>query len=255
METIMGEAKRICDSERQASRLFDRALEQDIPRFDRQELVLGRVLGRGGFCEAREITSIKLVKGRKSETAKPRKLARGESDSSLPLPNESTREFLARRVWSKSSKYVIKQLNVALIKQDRVEFLRGLVDISLETSFLASLQHNNIIGVVGVSSTCPFQDPNYFIMLEKLKDTLSSRINQWMQIKRTARGITGLVTGGKRKAKSLLVDRLLVAHDIAEGMSYLHSRRIAFRDLVRVQNVKGEAPCLTMFLETRQCGL
>ena len=45
-----------------------------------------------------------------------------------------------------------------------------------------------------------------------------------MHATRATKGVTGLITGGKRKVNALLTDRLLVAYDIAEAMDYLHER-------------------------------
>ena len=113
-----------------------------------------------------------------------------------------------------------------------MSYLKGVVDFALEMHFLASTNHVHIIDIKGICDASPFSEIGFFVILDQLKDTLSKRLTQWMHIKRTTKGVTGFITGSKKKARKLLIDQLLVAHDIANGMQYLHSKKIIFRDLV-----------------------
>jgi serine/threonine protein kinase len=217
------------------SNIFDATLEEGIPEFALNELYLGRVLGRGGFCVAREINSIKLRVEEDGSNLKVggRRLLRKGSKSMAKSEGESTREYLARRLWAKTGKYVIKQVESELFYSDRVTFLKGMIDLALETKYLASLDHPHVLKIRGVSKTGPFALGN-FIVLDQLQETLGKRLNKWMQRKRASTGITGALTGGKGKVNKLFTERLLAVYDIAEAMDYLHGKRIIYRDLVRI---------------------
>jgi hypothetical protein len=207
------------------STVLDPAALAKVPQFTREEVLAGRVVGRGGFCVVQEITAIRLQDGlgKNSTNKSGRTLFRrgtesqesdaGSSNSADNKDNSCKRELVARQVWSKrSNKYVLKQVEPSLLTQDTVTYLRGTIDIGLEAYFLASLNHNNILQLRGISATGPAEGLGYFIILDHLQEILSKRLNSWMQQKRASNGITGAVTGGKRHKKRILVERILVAY-------------------------------------------
>jgi len=221
-----------------------------IPRFDRQELVVGKVVGRGGFCVVKEINAIRLApdddeeeKSSKSSSKRSNKLmGRGPSFGTRRLDSNvshdsgvlSTRENLARRIWAKKGRqYVVKMVEPELFHTDRVTFLKGMIDLALETKYLASLSHAHILKLRGMCCASPYEELNYFVILDQLTEILPKRLNTWMHQKRATKGITGVLTGGRRNANILLSERLLVAYDVAEAIDYLHANRIIYRDLVR----------------------
>jgi len=124
----------------------------------------------------------------------------------------------------------MKQLASELKRLDKIKFLKGTVDLAMETRFLASLHHDNIIRLHGVSSDGAFSD-GYFIILERINETLGRRVKSWMDIDRQCKGITGVFTGSKKKALKLQSERMSAACDLAAGMEFLHRRNIVFRDL------------------------
>lgn len=120
------------------------------------------------------------------------------------------------------------------VKNDKETYVKGCIDLALETKYLSSLSHPNILDVRAAASCGPFEE-GYFIIIDRLNETLPKRLNNWMTIDRQTKGVTGLITGGKNKVDDLLVDRLLVAFDIASALAYLHKLRVVYRDLVCLQ--------------------
>jgi serine/threonine protein kinase len=136
-------------------------------------------------------------------------------------------------------------------------YVKGCIDLALETKYLSSLSHPNILDVRAVSSAGPFEE-GYFIIVDRLPEMLPKRLNRWMTVDRQTKGVTGLLTGGRNKVDNLLVERLRVAFDIASALGYLHELRIVYRDLVRfhvVTSIVVPKTCLSQSLlctETRQ---
>jgi serine/threonine protein kinase len=138
----------------------------------------------------------------------------------------------------------VKQINPELIQQDRISFLKGVVDLATETRYLSRLDHNNVIKLEGVAA-CDAFTKGYFIILERVNLTLAKRVKEWMDVDRTCKGITGVFTGSKKKVHKLQTDRMTAAYDLACGMNYLHQRNIVFRDLVRFDNRIGTSKTKT----------
>ena len=213
---------------------------ENIPLFRKEEIRVGKVVGRGGFCVVREITAIHLMEindeGEVTQIHKPttsRLFRRGNSGVSKPDDEgASKRELLTRQIWSsRSSKYVLKEVEPELLQNDTVTYLKGVIDLGLEAHYLASLSHNNILKLQGMVSFGPSEKLGFFIILDQLSEVLSKRLNKWMHLKRASNGITGVVTGGRRNKSKLLMERILVAYDIADAMDYIHRKQIVFRDL------------------------
>lgn len=109
------------------------------------------------------------------------------------------------------------------IRSDIDQFTIGAEDLVHETAILANLSHPNIIKLHGRSSgnlTDSFKtNDGYFILLDKLNETLLDRIVTW---KKDPKCIT---------IKGPNLEQIQVAQSIAKAMGYLHSKKIIFRDL------------------------
>jgi hypothetical protein len=83
-----------------------------------------------------------------------------------------------------------------------------------------------------VSSSHPCSD-TYFIILDRLYETLTDRIATWKKSSKKLRGfgtaVRRLSVGGSGKLKNekeaFLAERLLVAHDISSALSFLHGNK------------------------------
>jgi len=237
----------------------------DLLKIDQRDLILGRVIGRGSFCVVRECSHSSFLstiargenvlsqKRRNKSTEKSgfrlgdfgrhftgrRKRKNGSNESllgtcssSVGSNNPESRNRSTRRLSTKSNRarYAVKQLSPELKRLDKINFLKGTVDLAMETRFLALLDHENIICLIGVACNGAFSD-GYFIVLEKLNETLGKRVKVWMDMDRQCKGITGVFTGSKKKAQRLQSERISAARSLVAGMDFLHQRNIVFRDL------------------------
>jgi len=107
------------------------------------------------------------------------------------------------------------------IRADADQFTIGSEDLVHETAILANLDHKHIIKVHGRApgqlTEVFLKNDGYFILLDRLDETLHDRIDAWKAADHALQG---------PKA-----EQLSVAHDVADAMLYLHSRGIVFRDL------------------------
>lgn len=266
-EDLLETARAIVEEQCADSKVLDPTVEAIIPKFDSDEITLGRVLGRGGFCVVREIEKIKMLtsndyakesKGSflnrmvKRSRGKPERqnASKYSQNSSISEQEESidlhggkiaefnvdskySKDFVASRSKRsrKSGRYVLKRVAPDMKFSDKLTYMKGIIDMAMEAKFLAVLDHPNIIGLIGVSTQDAYSD-GYFLVIEKLDETLSRKIKTWTNIDRQCKGITGVFTGSKRKEEDLYRDRIEAAYDIAAGAAYLHEKNIIFRDLV-----------------------
>jgi serine/threonine protein kinase len=233
LETVAG----VVQQKEAHSNVFDSTAETNIPKFGMQEITLGSVLGRGGFCVVREIRRIKAVVSGSSNKSSNNNLNSNSSNMS-----ESSLLFrMMKRTQSRNGrkKYVFKQIFPELKDTDKLAFLKGTVDLATEAKYLSALVHPNIILLCGASRKGPCEE-GYFLVLEKLTETLTKKLKTWVNIDRQCNGITGVFTGSKKKMQQLYQTRLEVAFDIANGAEYLHEKNVVFRDLVRVDMAKWE---------------
>lgn len=108
------------------------------------------------------------------------------------------------------------------IRADAKQFLIGVEDLIHETAILASLDHPNIIKIHGrsggsVSDSFRLSD-GYFILLDRLTDTLEDRIQRWKKLPATSK-------------KGPSVNQLKVLTSLADAILFLHRNRVCFRDL------------------------
>lgn len=161
------------------------------------ELAIGRVLGRGGFCVVSQVSSVKL------------------QDKECPRDKTTVRS------------YAIKELKQDVLK-DTDTCINGIVDLAMEARWLSSIQHQNIITLHGVSAEEP-SSRNYFIILDRLDDILTSRIRTWK--KQSPGGISKALHIGGKKEKVIWAERLMAAHGVACALEFLHSQNVMHRDL------------------------
>lgn len=104
------------------SRIVNPSMEKCIPRFEKEEVVLGELLGSGGFNDVYEVCSIKLIEDIS--------MAENAKKISSPLQSEH-RAFVAKHVFRESSqncRYAVKFLSAETI-EDPSRFCTGAADL------------------------------------------------------------------------------------------------------------------------------
>ena len=121
---------------------------------------------------------------------------------------------------SDKGRFVLKHLQERLLSQPK-SFANAASDLAVEAAYMSSLNHSNICKVRGLpiegldalagatNGESGIHD-SYFIILDRLQDTLDRRIDQeW-----------------KRASPCSLEEKITFALQIASALSYLHERRI-----------------------------
>jgi len=205
------------------SRIVNPSMEKCIPRFERHEVILGEMLGSGGFNDVREVENIALIEDvTHAEHAKK---------ISSPLQSEH-RAFVAKHVFRESSqncRYAVKFLSVDTI-EDPNRFCTGAADLVVEAKFLASLSHPNIIklrgmAAAGTSGFATMKERGYFLLLDRLQCTMETKIEEWTELNST------LPKFDLRTHRCFLGERLQSGFDVAAALKYMHLNKIIYRDL------------------------
>lgn len=216
---------------------------QELPRFCKGELAMGRVLGRGGFGTVNEIVNITVLSSSRALMPEdsPKQSVGGRQPSFLNDDDEADYEdtqdkaFIAEhclRAKTKDARYAIKYLSEH-VKKDPNMFTQACMDMAVETKFLAAIDHPNIIRIRAIAGGDIF-DKGYFLVLDRLYDTLEKRIGTWSKTHKSLTGIKGKLGSKKKteeKKQQLLEDRLVAGYDLIAAIAYLHEKRVIYRDL------------------------
>ena len=197
-----------------------------FPKFEKSELVMGKLLGKGGFGTVLEIRGFK-VDGVSSNAVAGRK---GSQDTDME--GMESKRFIAEHCLRDGgdARYAVKYLSPEVIT-DTALYIQGMQDMAIESRFLSDLEHPNIVKMRSLSHVDPY-DPGFFIVMDRLYDTLEKRLEKWKSRNSRCTGLAGKLGDRKgTKAQSLMEDRLVAAFDLSSAYEYLHSRNIVYRDI------------------------
>mmetsp|Transcript_43958 Transcript_43958/g.64579 ORF Transcript_43958/g.64579 Transcript_43958/m.64579 type:complete len:395 (-) Transcript_43958:137-1321(-) len=226
--------------------------EESITSLRRPEIVIGDDLGQGSFCVVKQILKFNpLIK----ENNKP-------VENSDKEHGTLSDEFRFDNVYSLKNdcpqEYVIKSLRRGLPLNS---LLRGEKDLVLEAKILSSMSHPNIVNLCAISKvvssaieteelgSCPnflsCAAAEYFLVEERLFETLVDRLVKWKTeispsnlrrrwLRRPSVFGKGHLTRARKlrhRIKEIWVERMVVAHDVACGINYMHNLDLVYRDL------------------------
>mmetsp|Transcript_14704 Transcript_14704/g.20471 ORF Transcript_14704/g.20471 Transcript_14704/m.20471 type:complete len:437 (-) Transcript_14704:120-1430(-) len=207
------------------SRILDPSLEASIPKFERDEIILGELLGSGGFNDVHEVHRIDLL----------------EDADWFSDHQQEGRQVLSKK--SQNEKFAIKFLSRKCM-EDEEEYCNGAADLVVETKYLSSLaawQHPNIVRLHGMCSTGTkgFElgvEGGYFLILDRLHDTLDQKIVLWKELERRKTDELAVfkhpnAVSQDKLLQAMFVQRLQAARDLSSALKHLHSLNIIFRDL------------------------
>lgn len=234
----------------------------EIPKFSKKELILGKRLGKGSFSNVDEIRGIALLhENRRSPLARLELLGAGASStvktpSSLPaalkkiarpalslrredtvaINNQESRAFIAQHCFRSSgdSRYAIKMVRRDVFQSDdHSNVIAGLCDLAVETVFLSSLEHPNIVKLRGTADMDHPFSCEYFLVLDRLVETLQRRIeHSWKAKEKRLYSFWGRLSDRRgRKRLDFFEHRLERAFDLGSAIDYLHQKKIIHRDI------------------------
>jgi len=235
--SLLKRAKEVVAEKSQASEIFDEEAEKSLPRFKKSELDVGRVLGRGGFCVVNEIQNFVLeANSPLDHTSNEDGIIDEEEDEFGELRYDGgvvvqDRRFMSRRCLrqKKHARYAIKTLSDECLK-DPERFTGGVIDLAVESRFLSVIRHPNIIKMRGTSTSNPY-DRGFFVILDRLYDTLTLKIAGWKKEVAKTKGMGKILDMKGKKKLKVWVDRLIVVYDLSTALEYLHSQKVMYRDL------------------------
>eukprot|EP00934_Nitzschia_sp_Nitz4_P005145 Nitzschia sp. Nitz4//scaffold45_size130396//74453//75795//NITZ4_003456-RA/size130396-snap-gene-0.127-mRNA-1//1//CDS//3329552419//5135//frame0 len=211
-------ATRVCQEMTKRSSLIKDLKVDCVPYFERDEILpyLGDKLGKGGFNSVYELEKIEL-------------------DESSPC-SEAQHQQRSAVAHSLQRKLAVKFLNESAMANSN-EFCNGAADLLLEAKYLSALSnhpHPSIINLHGVAAAgaagfATGQMGGYFLVVDRLYDTLDKRIDVWKELKR--RKLRQSSPTNVKLLQAMFLQRLQVACDICSAIRHLHTLKVVFRDL------------------------
>jgi len=147
-------------------------------------------------------------------------------------PQQQDKQYMTNHATTPTgeSRYVIKIIQPTIVQTNFKKFLQAAMDMATETKFLSVLRHPHILQMRAVGQGDMFH-PEYFIVLDRLYDTLLDRMEgQWKELADHLEH-DFLVWSRASKVKMLWAERMGVMRDVAGALGYIHSLGVIYRDI------------------------
>jgi serine/threonine protein kinase len=192
----------------------------DFPKFEKSELGMGKLLGKGGFGTVVEVSSFKIA-----NTSLTKNVRDDDEDEGM-----ENKKFIAEHCLRKGgnskgdARYAVKYLSPE-IANDPARLIQGVMDLAIEVRFLSDFEHPHIVKMRALSHVDSYHQ-GFFMVMDRLYDTLEQRIDKWKKRQKSTVGLVGKLADRKgTKAQDLMVERLVAAFDISSALAYLHGRK------------------------------
>jgi len=101
--------------------------------------------------------------------------------------------------------------------------LNAITDLAIEARYLSVVSHPNIIRVRGFGRCDPFSG-GYFIVMDRLVNTLTEEIDEWNRRVKRLTGLSGLCC--KNESLDMLwEEQLMAAYGLASALNHMHSQK------------------------------
>ena len=182
------------------------------PIFHSNDLVVGPVVGQGGYCIVKAVT--KLGKnGTIVDNVAAVDTQRVEGDCVVkclkPTADETT------------------GLNSKVVSLSQAT-VRGRVDLAIEAKILGMLQHPHIVSLRGLARVPSPLDSGFFIVMDRLYESLEDKIQKGWKQRFVMEALDAHIPGlpwNHRGLMDLQRERLRLLHDVATAFQYLHRKR------------------------------
>jgi serine/threonine protein kinase len=193
------------------------AFENSLARFLNSEIELGKRIAFGNFAD------IFLI--RRWKESKPDKAC-------TPEQSNAAEEILRT---SRPEDLVIKVLRPSLL-MNPAHYATGAADILTEGVLLATLDHPHIVRIRGrsipsVDGFASGKRDSFFLMLERLQCNLMDLVHQWHERVSDNRIVKQGIKGRRQNRAVILLERVKLMTQLADAMTFLHSKNIIHRDL------------------------
>lgn len=125
-------------------------------------------------------------------------------------------------------RFALKHLQERLLLQHKNDFARAACDLAVEAAYLSRLNHDGILKarglpVDGVGALQDGKHDGYFILTDRLQESLQDRIQEWRKQQL-------MYCSSRDEQEQLERKKLAYALQIASALEYLHDNNIIFRD-------------------------
>ena len=217
--------------------------------------MFGAILGFGAFGVVREVTEIRFEQG--DEIFDGEMMM--DSLSCIPLndlppgdvPGESSSPMISHRLSKYDSfhqtrqqmsvrcfrngdaRYAVKQLLLEDATEKESDNAR--IDLAIEVKYLQVLSHPHIIKLRGLFKSDDLLHPSYFFIMDRIHGTLEDKMKEWTDRRPSMwKGVASCFQSDATieeqiPARDFMIQRLLIAYDMASAFDYMHKNKVVHR--------------------------